>query len=345
LTQNDWQQTSYQQIDTILQQAKQEWHNLHPVDKKRHKSLQNSFNKLIKTLNNHRQSSLDIIIAEKRALIEQAKTLLQGDDINGAINQAKELQKHWQQQQVLPHAIDKKLWHQLREQLDPLFDKRQQYKKERDVQQQQHIKQANLVIEQLQQLVQLDDQALSASRSQYDKLVEQYHHCGDRPNQAFKSQLQLFQQACDDYQQSLQGIGSRQQQRQWQQFIDFVALLNQRDRGDLDSQTAINQQWPKLDLSNDWRQAISQRVSATNEAPAEDRYLHLCIELELLFDIASPAADQALRLNLQMEKLKQGLGQQQLHSKQQLILQWLSWPATRDLSLQQRFDALLAADS
>jgi hypothetical protein len=64
-----------------------------------------------------------------------------------------------------------------------------------------------------------------------------------------------------------------------------------------------------------------------------------------LLDIASPAADQALRLNLQMEKLKQGLGQQQLHSKQQLILQWLSWPATRDLSLQQRFDALLAADS
>ncbi|CAH0993426.1 hypothetical protein SIN8267_03575 [Sinobacterium norvegicum] len=341
LSQNDWQQSTYQQIDSIQQQAKQEWHSLHPVEKKRHKPLQNQFNKLIKALNNHRQANLDIIIEGKRALINQAKELLQSDDLNGAINQAKEIQRNWQKLAVLPHAIDKKLWHELREQLDPLFDKRQLHKNERDLKQQLHADQAKLIIEQLQQLAELDDQALKDSREQFDQLVEQYRNTGGRPNQAFKSQQQLFQQACDDYQQSLKGIGSRQQQQQWQQFIDFVALLNKRDRGDTDSQDLIDQQWQQLTLDNDWRLAVGQRISEAASPQADEQYQHLCIELELLLNIASPETDQALRLTLQMEKLTQGLGQQG-RSKQQLILQWFSWPACANLSLQQRFDAMVA---
>ena len=349
LTNNDWASTRFDAIDTILQQAKQEWRGYFPVEKNTSNALQQRFNGLLKDLNNNRQASLDILIEEKQQFISQAQQLLQQaeTDLTGAINQAKSIQQRWQQCEKLPHAIDKKLWHELRSHLDVLFEQRQAQKQQREKDQLVHVNAANLIIEQIEQLSKLDDASLKQSRPQYNALCHDYHNVGDRPNTAYKQQQTAFKKACDDYTEHFDSLHSRAERQQWADFITLCQLLNQRDLCSDDEQRhtlqhTIEQQWQTLDCNSHWKQAVSQRIASASkcENVDEQQYRHLCIELELAAGIDSPAQDQAQRMALQMNKLKQGLGQGS-SDQQALILQWLSLPACSDATLQQRVDNIV----
>ncbi|ROR94865.1 uncharacterized protein DUF349 [Sinobacterium caligoides] len=344
LTEHDFEQSDFEQIDLILQQAKREWRQYSPAEKRHSKAQQQRFNTLLKSINNHRQQHIDLLIEQKQRLIDEAQQLVNSDELASAIEQAKQLQQRWQQGEKLPHAIDKKLWHELRAHLDILFERRQQQQQQRNSAQQENVEAGHRLIEQLQQLSQLDDQALSNSREDYQQLISQYQLVGERPHNDYKQQQIQFKKACDAYDSHYAGLSRRAKAEQWASFLTFCQQLNQRDLASepqekASLQNAINSAWAELDFPEPWRTTVIPRIDNADVASDEQQHRKLCIELELLLGVDSPSKDQALRMELQMNKLQKGLGQNS-PSPLELRLDWLKLAACPSPELQQRFDQL-----
>jgi hypothetical protein len=75
----------------------------------------------------------------------------------------------------------------------------------------------------------------------------------------------------------------------------------------------------------------------------------LCIDLEILLDVASPEQDTSLRMQIQLDRMKnKGLGQTSIEHNKALSrakLDWLCLPGAkpeRQLALDKRFAALMA---
>ena len=115
----------------------------------------------------------------------------------------------------------------------------------------------------------------------------------------------------------------------------------------------LSRQWDSIELHN---QELSRRIEARrNQAQSDiDRAAilaerrMLCIRLEIMMDVESPAEDKALRRQYQLEQMnKSGLGQQPVNKKELLEsmeLDWLCLPgaeAEQQKELDERFRRVL----
>ena len=115
----------------------------------------------------------------------------------------------------------------------------------------------------------------------------------------------------------------------------------------------LSRQWDSIELEN---VELSRRIEARRNqaqtaidkaAIGEERRM-LCIKLEIMMDVESPAEDRALRRQYQLEQMNEsGLGQQPVNRKEwleTLELDWLCMPgaeAGQQELLDERFQRAL----
>ena len=360
----NWDNADWKAVMRILEKAKQEFHDFHPIERNEEKPVRTRFDAAMAAINNKLLDEQKTNENKKRQLIETAKSLIAMTDFDKAVERVKQLQEQWKLIGITRRQEDQKLWQALQEQTGLVFEKRRANQQQQQQAQHDNIDRAKQLCEQIAALAKLADAELTQSGAEFDRLQAEYKAITDIPE---KNQLFLKKQlyaACDAYRQQLAGISQRQHKMQLQELARRAQLCSELEIKTSGSAIAaiqeqiiaVQEQWQQHSLPAEWEQAIEKRrqqaIAAAQQGQQPDfnsneqRLRELCIELEILLDAETPEEDRPRRREYQLRKLQQGLGQAAASNRpallEQLLVQWhCASPALAETQqqLQARFDA------
>jgi len=276
LNNTDLSRSDWKAIDQILRTARAEWKAAWPVEFRDNRTVQKRFDALLKRLESPLNAEREKNEQLKQAIVERAQALKELEPLAEAMNQAKALQGEWQAIGITRHREDRKLWRAFRQACDAVFDRREA---ERSAHQQE---------------TEAADQRLRDALAQTSRLTDQ-SVTGDALAQALEELNKLSQQpASRPMSDQLAAERSRLKALQ--------ALQVQADR------IASWHQYIDACLDNSAMPTLPEAWNRRSQALAELSARELVVRAEILSEIPSPEHDQALRMEIQVQRLSDGLG-------------------------------------
>lgn len=323
--------------EQILRTAREAWRQCYPVERKTSKPLEKKFEGLQEQLHEKIKAVWTANEAAKQGLLETAQTLAAAtdSDLGDRINQAKGLQKQWQQIGPMPRGGERKLWLAFREACDALFNERDGAKQEQQA---------------------ADQAAIAALTTQVDAFAKQVSEAS--AVDASAEQLRTARKEFSDAQGGLPGGAYNQIKRRFDELCkDYEGLLQVRKRQALHQRIEDLTTWDSATTSagsdaalpdNADAKLLQGLAAAPAAAPTIESLQRLVLVAEILAEVPSPPADEALRLQVQVERLQQSMGQQGAVASTSGDAQWvelaLQWCAQRPkpkdevvTALQQRY--------
>ena len=263
----------------LNREVRQLWRNFTPVDRAPGKRLQQQFNQLLAEVEAKLNSFKDSNAAAKTTLLEQAKALLgqvDNTELKELLNNAKDLQKQWRTIGPAQRKQEQALWQEFREVCNQLFELRSQATEAS----QQNSSEGSHSADSSQQ---------SASESKPKRREDT-----DWPL------IEVQQQFCETLETQLLTEGtltiSEEQTEHWKQSKCPRAPFAEKMQERFDSLVKL-----------------SKTPQETDESLIQsDKQLRLlCIRLEIMAGESSPADDQFMRMEYQINHLSKALKQQQ----------------------------------
>ncbi|MBV1789080.1 DUF349 domain-containing protein [Marinobacterium sp. D7] len=119
----DWDKADWPAIENICHTAKREWKLFSPVDRAPGKAVQNSFNQLIRNLDQRLRNWHQQCAEAKRQLISRAAELAEAEDFRAAADEAKGLQRQWKAIGPAFRSEERALWQEFRSHCDTIFER------------------------------------------------------------------------------------------------------------------------------------------------------------------------------------------------------------------------------
>lgn len=313
--------TDIKELDRVLNMARQDWRRFSPVDRAANKGVQKAFDAAIKRLRAQLQDEQVDFRRAKEAIIERARALLDEEDTRKATDAAKQLQKEWQRVGTLARRDEQTLWKAFRVVCDELFERRGQQVEAFKAELDEHRQQAEGLIEQLEALAETDQPV--AEKAQVDALKKQFKELGALPKAQQKILQERFDNALKQFDAACRGQQRQRQDQHWQALIDWVAQA----RFDNSDAASLIKSFESLTLPPDATDLVDQ-LEQWRQPPSDEALTQLhrrTVELEVLAQIDSPAEDKNLRMELQVQRLADGLGQKVDRRRiDQAVLEWLA---------------------
>ena len=178
LENNDWDNADWRGVERILRQARNEWREYHPVDRKAGRQLTNRFEELASAIHALLKQEWDRNIEQKEAIIADAIAIREsGDRVTDQAESMKGLQRRWKAVGPLPRRADQRLWKQFREQCDQVFEARAVVL-DRHSQRRQTVSDADALITELERRLEIDP---SLDRNMVADYERQLHALGMLP--------------------------------------------------------------------------------------------------------------------------------------------------------------------
>jgi hypothetical protein len=299
-------------------------------------------------------------IALKQQLISQTQALAEGPAKHENLAALKTLQTRWKQIGITRRNQDQKAWAAFKKQGDIVYSKVQELRQGQRDEVDQQINSFREIIKDIKKLASTTIDSNDAVE-QFSVLQENYSALGELPAQLPEKLVAGIQRdyrnACDQYESSRSQITKNRHSRQIDMLrmkADLCAQQEALGTSPAEQQLReISQQWESIQLQN---AEFSRRIEARRDTAqsnidrveiGEKRRL-LCIQLEIALGVDSPAEDKALRMQYQLEQMKEsGLGQQAVNRKELLEtmeLEWLFMPgaeAPQQKILDKRFQRVL----
>ena len=156
LENNDWDNADWRGVERILRQARNEWREYHPVDRKAGRQLTSRFEELASAIHNLLKEEWDRNIEKKEAIVADAIAIREsGDRVTDQAEAMKGLQRRWKAVGPLPRRADQRLWKQFREQCDQVFEARAVVL-DRHSQRRQVVGDADALITELERRLEID---------------------------------------------------------------------------------------------------------------------------------------------------------------------------------------------
>ncbi len=336
----------------LLHSAKHRWRQASPVDRAPGKALQQRFNELTKALEEKTNEQGQAILAAKASLVEQSAQLLKQGNLQQAAESAKQLQQEWKNLGPAPRKAEQPLWQAFRENCNQVFVALQNstvtnVDEEALLQQLKSLQELPLPLSKMEASLNRVEKALanSALATQFQQAVattQQFIQTQKRalmvfatePFNALKENAQLCEQVEDILLEGHSDTAYQLLTSGWQDLSQLPELY----------QTGM------LARRNTLLTLIEQPERLDEIVTAQDPLLReLCIRMEILCQQPTPAEDQPLRMEYQLQRLQQALEQPDSYSLaavQALEYEWLCQPFCNHFeTLHQRFyqhiDALL----
>ena len=334
----DWEQPDWRTVITALREARQLWREHSPVDPADSKELQNKFNELTAGLQSRVDAEYARNVKEKKSLIERARRLSTGSDTRQATDEAKRLQEQWKTVGPVPREDDRKLWEEFRQQCDAVFQKRQQEYSAQNEALQASKSQAVGLCEQLEKIAGLTDRELLEQAKQLPELRDAFDAIGELPKAEARQLHNRFDRAYDRCQRAVSQQHARDAEQGWISLLDAadqvrayrLALVRQADESERDSLKQVAEtsiagatNWPKRGL-----EALKKSLAQPGDSDLAANELALrtlCIRAEILTDTPTPASDQTLRREYQVQRLMKSMGQgvKADDAPETLAIEWL----------------------
>ena len=272
----DWNNIDWKAAERIHQTAREEWKAAWPVEFRDNRPVQKRFDDLLKQLEAPLDTERKKNEALKQGIVERAEALIEHEPLGDAMSQAKALQTEWTSIGITRHREDRKLWQAFRKACDQIFARRDARKNEQEQLSREADEKAGPVLEACQSAgsdSSLD--VLKATLAELDSLRNEPLSAGSK-------------ERVSQERSRLSGLVST---RQLQDQIDtWKTWINARSSSTLDSE-ALPQHWAGL------------AADVGQPDPVE-----LVIRAEILAEVPSPAEDQGRRMEIQVQRLAEGMG-------------------------------------
>lgn len=334
----DWEHADWRAVIKTLRETKDEWRGCVPVERQAGKQQQEAFAALTASLQGRLDAEYARNVKQKESLIERTRQLLASEDSRKAIDAAKQLQQQWQTVGPVPREVDQRLWGEFRQHCDAVFQKRQQEFDAYTAGLENNKTQALALCERLDQIAVLEGAELLAQAGAMAELRSAFEALGEFPRAATRELHNRFDRGLDRCEKAFARQRARDIERGWDDL--FVAANHVRayrlaaahglDTEPLDvlknnAETCIGsiQRWPKGGLDAVKKALASERSAdlAANEVALR----MLCIRAEILTDVPTPAEDQPLRRQYQLQRLAQSMGQRLKADETQLDTLAIEW--------------------
>lgn len=350
-SQHNWEAPDWRTVTTALREARQLWRQHSPVDPAQGEALQGRFNALTAALQVRVDAEYARNVQEKKSLIERARGLSAASDSRKAIDEVKWLQEQWKSVGPVPRDEDRKLWEAFRQQCDGVFQKRQQEFASQTAALEANKSQASSLCEELEKIAGLLDQGSLEHAKRLPELRVAFDAIEELPRANARQLQDRFERTFDRCQKAIAQQHARAAEQGWIDLLDAadyvrayrLALARQADATERDAlkqaaedHLASAAKWPKRGL-----EALKNSLArqGDNDLAANEAALkRLCIRAEILTDTPTPAADQALRREYQVQRLMQSMGQGVKAEEGQLdtfAIEWLGVGPTEEATYPQ----------
>lgn len=353
LENHHWENANWKDVEKVIRLARAEWRNYTPTERAATQPVLAEFESVLaaiqQKLNNEFAKNAEL----KKALIVEAKALIDMDDSRKATDEVKKLQSRWQGIGASLRKEEQQLWHEFRDICDSVFAKRQQQSAEFKAELDANLAAANKLVAELASLTELSAQALTDARKRADEIRQEFSAIGQFPKSHVSDIKTAFNQAVEAFEQKVKSERSALKQQIWINLFSANKTVNDYELGlvkgklpDLadqaELQTSIESidQWPAGGLK-----AIQQKLSRANGGTDVVANLHalreLCVRAEILTESETPSEEQALRTAFQVNQLQQNFGrkiQNAAAEMENLVFDWVATGAVES----QDYDSLFA---
>lgn len=353
---HSWEKPDWQAVIRTLREIKQEWRGCSPVDRVAGMPQQEKFVTLTARLQGRLDAEYARNLQQKKVLIDRAQALIASDDGRKSIDAIKALQQQWRIVGPVPREVDQRLWAEFRQHCDAVFQKREQDFAAYTAGLENNRTQAIVLCEQLENIAALEGRELLARAGAPGELRTAFEALGEFPRADTRELRNRFDRAAERFEVSMARQHARDAEHAWNDLFAAanhvrayrLAVAHNLDTSLLDTlkeaaetYIASVQRWPKSGLDA-VKQALAGERSADPAANEADARM-LCIRAEILTDTPTPPEDQALRREVQLQRLVQGMGQRLKADETQLdtlAIEWVGVGPVEDLAykaLLQRF--------
>lgn len=298
LKETDWQQADIRAAEQILHAARQEWRSFHPVERARGNEITERFEALQAALHGHVRSAWERNLADKEAIVAEAVALCEGGQPQAnAVTSVKALQRRWKAIGPTPRKPDQALWEQFRAACDQVFAGLDAQRRERQARTDEQTARCEQALETFAATLAASD-AAGAEAGTLRRFEALRQDIATLPAAGRAALLRRHQALLEAYRQLLQSQARAALQQQ----------LDELRRADEAAQIAPG----------------AEPGAAPGAAPADhDTLRRLAVRAELCAGRPSPADDEALRLQLQVERLSAGFaGEDHADDPLQLARAW-----------------------
>jgi Domain of Unknown Function (DUF349) len=355
-TGHDWNQPDWRTVAVALRESRQEWRRHAPVDRAAGKALQQKFDAVWNALQARLDAEHARNIEEKRSLIERAQRLVGTEDSRKAGEEIKALQQQWRAVGLVPRDEDQRMWAEFRQHCDAVFQRRQQEVSAFAAQLDANKAKAVALCEEAEKIATLSGPELLAGAARTSELSAAFETIGELPKADSRGLQVRFERALARCEKAVARQEASNVERSWVELLEAAkrvrayreALARNSDdslvaetKQAADDYIANVSQWPKGGLDA-VRKALS-RADGNDFAANEAALRTLCIRAEILTDVPTPAEDQGLRRDYQVQRLVKGMGQGLGADDSQLddmTLEWVGVGPTQEstyLTLLERF--------
>jgi len=291
----DWSSIDWKAAERIHQTARQEWKEAWPVEFRDNRAVQKRFDELLKRLEAPLDEERRKNEGLKQTIVEKAQALVEHEPLQDAMNQAKALQGDWQAIGITRHREDRKLWQAFRKACDQIFARRDAERSEQ------------------QQASRAADETAQAGLNQVSGISP------ESDEQAVTAALATLK----DIDAATLSKGVREQVQQEKQRLSKI-LSTLRLQAKMAS-------WQSLVMAAKAGQSGSesapQHWAALAETSDASDPVELVIRAEILCGVPSPEADQQRRMEIQVQRLANGMGSadnstDQMQDVEKLLAAW-----------------------
>ncbi|NND00113.1 MAG: DUF349 domain-containing protein [Gammaproteobacteria bacterium] len=364
LEKTDWQGTpDYKKIESGLQSISNEWQKIKDVERKAGRKQWERISKIRAGVYEKLDVVYDANIEAKNQLIERAELMLESDLTEDSLNKLQFLQNSWKQIGVTRRKQDQLAWKKFKKLTDSVYQKIQQLRKSKRAEENAQLNPHRQIIRKIKSLAKSAtelaeaDSAFTSLETDYQALPALPSNVAEKITAGLKSD---YRRACDAYSTArdrLRKAGRARMANALQKKAGLCAELEQLGANASPQsieklQHAIAEiEIPDKELSRRFNQRVEVALDSDRSAAARARQL-VCIDLEILLGVESPAQDAALRMQVQLERMKKdGIGHAQIETGaaiRKIKQDWLCLPgaeAELQQALDQRFSRLIGNKS
>jgi hypothetical protein len=312
-------------LANVLSDAPKEWRRYFPVDREAGRVPQEEFQGSMGRL----QAKLDAWhegnVADKQSLIKRARFLLTQEDSREAIDAVKRLQVLWKETGPAPGTQSQSLWNEFREVCDAVYQKRQQAYAEYTSGLEANKLKAAALCEEAERVSALSGVPLLEAIAKIPEWRSAFDALDEMPRTEARGLHDRFERAIDLCRARVAEQHLRDTEQSFTNLFEASrsvnayewAVLQGAESSDREmlQQSAENfiagvRQWPKEGLKA-IKECLAQAGSSADvDLGAREKALRLlCVRGEIQSEISTPAEDEALRREHQVQRLMQGMGQ------------------------------------
>lgn len=325
LKDTDWRgMEDWRGMDKGIQAIRKRWREAGEVDRKGWIKIKQRFDTVMDQLDDKLGDERRRNRRRREALIERVEALADLEDNKQAISEAKAAQTEWQVTVSGKPGEEQKLWERFRAAIDQVFqrdrDARDHFRQELV----EHLEQRRALAAELEALAELDDDQIRAKHHEPERLREAFDAVGEPPRSEQKAIEERFRKAEKAYAARLEQADAAATAAEFaalglraEQCVAIEQAVLAADAELLDEARAAWQAAPAL--SDDQAesglakrvaaalagQAESEKLAAWRQtlAPNATRAAEICLDLEILCGVESPADQQEARMTRQVDRL------------------------------------------